>query len=189
MPPLTTKNPDSADRFRLYALYSLSAVFIAFSIIGVLANALLPSLEGLCNSPVNDDVLSYTFSGIATLLSDSFLASVSTLGLLAAFMLCAFSLFAEGIISAVTALCGFSCGCVLYYTVTYKAPTYSIVIYVLFYVVGCVLSLVFAALCVDAGKRLSLRSSTAKTIIKLFIIFLSFCGAICLLKTMELLLL
>ena len=189
MQPLTTKTANGSNRLCFNALYSLSALFIAFAIIGILSNALLPPLARLCDMPLNEAAISYTFHGIPRLLSDSFRASLYKLGLLTALALCAFSVFAEGIISSLIALLGFSCGCMLYYALSAPNRTVAVLIYVFFNIVGSILCLVFASLCVDAGKKLAIRSSALKTAIKLFIMFLSFCGAICLIKTIELLLL
>ncbi len=173
------------------SIFSLSAVFIAFAILATLLCATLPAFQDFISLPINESALSYTYTDISTLLSDSFTHAAEHIGLMFAFFLCAFSLFCEAVISSVSAINGFCCGCVLFYSLLRGNDARSIFIYLFFYVFGCVLVVIFASFCISSHRIMfsQQRTTRLRTAAKLIFAFLSFGGAFCLLKLIELTLL
>ncbi len=172
------------------SVYSLSAIFIAFAILATIMCATLPAFRTFISLPINESALNYTYTDLPTLITDSFTHSAKQIGISLAFLLCAFSLFCEPVISTVTAANGFSCGCVLFYSFVNGNDTRNITVFIFFYILYCALCVLFASVCINAHRIMfSQRPAALHTAAKLIFAFLTFGGAYCLLKLIQLILL
>ena len=175
----------------LNSVYSLLAVFITFMILAVIASGAIPELHSVTKLSLNEAAIAYEYKDAKTLFADSFSLSINGMGLLLTFVLCAFSLFGKAAISLLTALCGFILGSALFSALSINAVGYKLGVCLAFTAIAYLLSILFAALCLRAHKLLfsDKTGQVARTTLVLFTLFLTFCGAYCLLRTIELLLL
>ena len=175
----------------LNSVYSLLAIFITFMILAVIASGTIPALRSVTELSVNEAAIAYEYKDAKTLFADSFSLSLNGMGLLLTLVLCAFSLFGKAAISLLTAFCGFFLGSALFSALSSNAVGYKLGVYLAFTVIAYLLSVLFAAICLRAHKLLfaDKTEQVARTTLVLFTLFLTFCGAYCLLKTIELLLL
>ncbi|MBQ1212777.1 MAG: hypothetical protein IIX69_05085 [Clostridia bacterium] len=180
-----------ASRGFLNSVYSLLAVFIAFMILAIIASGTIPTLRAAAKLPINEASIGYAYKDAKTLFADSFSHSLNRMGLLFAFMLCAFSLLGEAVISLLTAINGFCLGSALFCVLSSNGLGFRLGVYITFTVIAYLLSVLYAALCLQAHKSLFIIpiKHVSRTALVLFLLFLTFCGAYCLLRTIELLLL
>lgn len=173
------------------SVFSLSAIFIAFAILATALCASIPVFRIFISLPVNESLLTYDYTGLSDLISDSLTFSAKRIGLAFCLLICAFSLYGNAVISAITAFNGFCCGCVVFYSLLRFSDIENIGKYLLFYVFCKILTVFYASASASAHKALfsAPQTQTLHIAARLVFVFLSFSGALCLLKLIELALL
>lgn len=172
------------------SLLSVTAVYISFAILATVFCATVPAFSAIIELPINTNALSYSYSDIGTLFSDSLVRSVNEIALLFALFLCACSLFGKTVILLINLANGLSCGCVLFYSIIRTSENRALYAYIIFYILTSAVTVLFTSICINTHRVMLKESGCERisTAIKLFLTFLTFGGTVCLMRLTLLLL-